>query len=266
MIVNDWTLTRPYPLDNEKAYVNSLEEMWGATAFFRTPDLLDVNLDYLEATPFKTGPKILIGPISTGPELYSFVMRAKIRGLYEKHSDMQVYGVEINPQLTEMAKEAVYPVFMRAQMQRQLLAYPNYDTAAFDQFFEFTPDGKSFRIADEIRSRVTILPAQDLARHEGRYDMAICLHLLQLVSSEKQKEILTRLLNVAPMVCVNPEPFVSSRALFNVFGNLGRGAAVSPLDQNLRPTRPIRMGMLNEIEHFRKPRTQAKEMLIYRHS
>jgi hypothetical protein len=233
----------------------------GSTMFFRHPDLFDHLVTYLERAELAHDPKILVAPSSVGCEAYSLAMTAMRRGLYDRYPDMKIFALDIAPDYIEAGRLGVFPQTFFKGVSGQCARHFEPVSGAPDYW----------RIANDIRARVTFLPAQDIARHKPQdapYDVALCLNLIQhlVYRPPVLRGIIAQLLRTAQLTCVNHASYIDVETLRMTFAKVSVDADFAPLDADLRPLAPL--GVSDRpaaLERFRRNRTSADEVFIHRH-
>lgn len=79
------------------------------TLFFRAPHALNLMADYALSQPAGSLQRFLFSPCSIGCEPYSFAMVAELRGVFNRHPDLTLYGLDLSEKFSAIATQGYYP-------------------------------------------------------------------------------------------------------------------------------------------------------------
>lgn len=210
----------------------------GTTDFFRYPNNLQLLVDYALSCPEGSLKKFLFAPSSIGCEPFSFAMLADKVGVFERHPDLHLFGLDLSEDFLSLARAANYP---------NNASYNRLISKGFGDYVQSHPDSRlMFRIADSIQSRVTFLPAQDIRDHQpegGLYDATICLNLLLHLSQDEQsaerRQMFGHIASITNgLICVNDAEDVKKQDIID-FSRQERAGFVSLSDHFSGNSKPI---------------------------
>jgi two-component system, chemotaxis family, CheB/CheR fusion protein len=157
----------------------------GVTSFFRDAKAFDAlkNKVLPELIKNKTPDKplrIWVAGCATGEEAYSMaILTAEVMKKQKKHFDIQIFASDINAEALDVARAAVYPVSIAADVsQERLNRY-------------FVKEDNSYKVKKQIRERI-VFAAQNLIKDPpfSRLDLVSCRNLFIYMEPELQKKIL----------------------------------------------------------------------------
>ena len=149
--------------------------------FYRNPEqwrLLDKEIIPELISKFGKSLKVWSAACSTGDEPYSLVMALS------KHiplANIRIYATDLDNQILEKAKVGLYA-------EKSLAGVPKDLRAKY-----FTKVGSSYRIADEIKKRVTFKQHNLIKdRYEMGYHLIVCRNVLIYFTEEAKDEVFTK--------------------------------------------------------------------------
>lgn len=149
------------------------------TSFFRNRAFLSALIEHIRSLPDKRTLRILFHSCSVGAEPYSFVMAARLAGLFDMFGMVDVHATDIAPEFIEIAKAGIYDARIARDMP-----------AAARAFLEAMPGTETIRIANDIRQAVTFLPPASFTdiRTASPYDVVLCMNALTYVTPAQQHD------------------------------------------------------------------------------
>lgn len=148
----------------------------GTTSFFRYPDAFETLIDYAFSKPAGTLSKFLFAPCSIGCEPYSFAMLAEKRGVFKRHPNLRLHGLDVSDTYIKLARLATYPL---SELEEECTGFTiNDENSGF------------FKVSDLIKSRVSFFPAQNILEHQpngAKYDATMCFNLLEHMRAEENR-------------------------------------------------------------------------------
>ncbi len=150
----------------------------GTTSFFRNRSLLRTVLEQLD--PNAEELNVLVHASSIGCDVYSFVIAYELFFAGQRCPRLKCFATDLSPVFLERAKNAVYP----AEVLREM-----FDC---EQVFFEKIDDQTCRVRQDIRDRVTILPAASYCefKSDARFDIVFLLNSLLYVSEPDQARTL----------------------------------------------------------------------------
>jgi chemotaxis protein methyltransferase CheR len=162
------------------------------TYFFREPAQLqafteEIVPDLLSRKPVKKI-RIWSAGCSSGEEPYTLAMLLQEAGWYD-HAAFEIFASDINQQVLSKARKGLY-------RENAFRATP---PAIRERYFRREPDGAVWRIADEIRNRVSFgrLNLYDEARVSllGHLDVVFCRNVIIYFDDASKKVVVTNFYN-----------------------------------------------------------------------
>ena len=157
------------------------------TSFFRDPKVFDllerkVVPDLIQNHPQDRPLRIWVAGCSSGEEAYSLAIlfREQIAAA-KRDLKLQIFASDIDPDAVTMARDALYPETIAADVSPERLA----------RFF--SKEGRSFRVSPELRATI-VFTVQDVLADPpfSRLDMVSCRNLLIYLSPDAQRRAISR--------------------------------------------------------------------------
>ena len=153
----------------------------GTTSFFRNRLLLRTVLEQLD--PNAKELNVLVHASSIGCDVYSFAIAYELFFAGQRCPRLKCFATDLSPVFLETAKNAVYPTEVLDEMLE-----------CEQPFFEKV-DEKTCYVRQEIRDRVTILPAASYCEFnsDSKFDIVFLLNSLLYVSEQDQARTLDKI-------------------------------------------------------------------------
>ncbi|HWB46983.1 MAG TPA: CheR family methyltransferase [Hyphomicrobiaceae bacterium] len=201
----------------------------GTTAFFRNRAFTRCLIELIRELPRTASEfRMLFHSCSVGAEPYSFVMEAKLSGLYDE-LPFTIHATDIEPRFLDVARAAVYEA-------ESLSGVP----AEAHRFFRDGPRQGTVTIDASITGAVALLPPASFVDFSPRepYDVVLAMNSLAYVSPEEQAVAIKRMASYARgLLCVTAfSP--------DIIGDVMRAAGFHPV---LRHWREIYYGWTNRL-------------------
>ncbi len=144
----------------------------GATAFFRNRPLLATLMDLLAGEM-----TALFHASSIGPEVYSFAIYCRMRGL-----DVRISATDINPDFLSYSRRARYPIEVLDTMTQNELAY-------------FKIEDRQVTPLDEIKEMVEFLPPLSFVDAQFRepFDLVFVTNAMTYTTEAEQAAAIDRI-------------------------------------------------------------------------